>query len=151
MSLSELLASPIQTQIGDKELQLLPLTLYDFGLLVDPYIRRKIEIVKNDYEPEEWKEKLEEIRKERYLLSDDAKPLFQWLAFDPFGTIEAILTGLGEHRGKVTKREIAAWLKSNEGGEAFSKFMRASGIFSDPTTPPDQAENPAPTEETEAA
>lgn len=138
MSVATILGVEVETEYKGNSLKLPPLTLLELAKLENPYIRFRRESVWVDTEhlPEkERRAKLDDVNRERVLLGDDLQPLFRWIVLNSIGQIESLRMCFDAAQpGVMSPRDVALWLASHPSD--FDRWLVASGILPDPTTPP---------------
>lgn len=138
MSVATILGVEVDTEYKGNKLKLPPLTLLELAKLENPYIRYRRESVWVDTEylsEEERRAKLDDVNRERVLLGDDLQPLFRWIVLNSVGQIESLRMCFDVAQpGVMSPRDTALWLASHPSD--FDRWLVASGILPDPTTPP---------------
>lgn len=138
MSVATILGVEVETEFNGKPLKLPPLTLLELAKLENPYIRFRRDSVWVDTEhlpEEERRAKLDDVNRERVLLGDDLQPLFRWIVLNSIGQIESLRMCFDAAQpGVMSQRDVALWLSKHPAD--FDRWLVASGILPDPTTPP---------------
>jgi len=149
LSASKLVAAPVTITIEGRAVDLLPMTLYEFGraqVAFESFRRRQVRSDLEDATPEQRQEADKQLRDEFFALSDDITPVIEWLCT----TLEGRITGVklcldAKYPGQFSHRQIATWMRDRSVPEGeldpLHQWMINSGVVTDPTnpaSPPDQ-------------
>lgn len=136
MGLANELAIPVDVRIGERDMQMSPLTLYDLAQLEIPYIEWRHHVVSSEtswMSPEEQRKAHDEVNRQRALLSDDLQPILKWIVLDAVGQVTATQLALKNSGYDAEERDVAVWLSSQEAADAYTTWLIRSGIIPDPT------------------